>query len=278
MILRQVTAAAALAVALLAAPPATAQLAEGVAAVVNDHVISTFDVRQRASLLLVSAGMQSTPDIQRRAIARALQDLIDESLQVQEAEKFHINITPEQIDRHVQELATQNHVTADAFVAQLTQAGVSIQTLRAQLAANMAWERLMGGMYGSRLRVSENEIRNTQERIAASATRPQYLISEIFLPAQSEQEFTDMQAGAMHLLEQMQHGAPFPLVARQFSRAPSAAAGGVPAGLLHDELRELHVGVVAEVLAFIQEALARAVHKDAHLVVVERRDAALDFR
>ena len=84
----------------------------------------------------------------------------------------------------------------------------------------------MQGMYGSRVRISDNEIHNTQERIAASASRPQYLLSEIFLPAQSEQEFSEMQTGAMHLLEQMQHGAPFPLVARQFSQAPSAAAGG----------------------------------------------------
>src|SRR6185436_14435190 len=99
-------------------------------------------------------------------------------------------------------------------------------TLRGQIQANLAWERLMAGMYGSRVRVSEDEIRTTQQRIAANASRPQYLLSEIFLPAQSEQEFTDMQGGAMRLLEQMQHGAPFPMVAGQFSQAPSAATGG----------------------------------------------------
>jgi peptidyl-prolyl cis-trans isomerase SurA len=103
---------------------------------------------------------------------------------------------------------------------------VSISTLRAQIAADMAWHRLMGGMYNSRVRISEIEIRDTQERIAANATRPQYQISEIFLPAASEQEFADMQQGATRLLQEMQRGAPFPLVARQFSQAPSAAAGG----------------------------------------------------
>jgi peptidyl-prolyl cis-trans isomerase SurA len=35
-----------------------------------------------------------------------------------------------------------------------------------------------------------------------------------------------MEQGAMRLLEQMQRGAPFPMVARQFSQSPSAAAGG----------------------------------------------------
>ncbi|MGH8431593.1 MAG: peptidylprolyl isomerase, partial [Solimonas sp.] len=59
---KQVSAAAAvLAAALGAAPTAGAQNAEGVAAIVNDNVISTFDVRQRATLLLVSAGLERTP-------------------------------------------------------------------------------------------------------------------------------------------------------------------------------------------------------------------------
>ena len=226
MNLKQVTATAALAVALIVGSPAQAQLAEGVAAIVNDHVISTFDVRQRATLLLVSAGMQRTPEILRRASSQALNDLINERLELEESAKFHIDITGDQIDRRLNDIATQNHLTLDTMASQLAASGASMQSLRNQIQANLAWERLMAGMYGSRVRISENEIRTTQERIAANASRPQYLLSEIFLPAQSEQEFTDMQSGAMHLLEQMQRGAPFPLVARQFSQAPSAATGG----------------------------------------------------
>jgi peptidyl-prolyl cis-trans isomerase SurA len=226
MNLKQVTATAALAVALIVGPPAQAQLAEGVAAIVNDNVISTFDVRQRATLLLVSAGMQRTPEILRRASSQALNDLINERLELEESAKFHIDITSDQVDRRLNDIATQNHLTLDTMASQLAASGASMQSLRNQIQAGLAWERLMAGMYGSRVRISENEIRTTQERIAANASRPQYLLSEIFLPAQSEQEFTDMQNGAMHLLEQMQHGAPFPMVARQFSQAPSAATGG----------------------------------------------------
>ncbi len=227
MNLRQVSAAAAIAAALAgAASPAAAQFAEGVAAIVNDNVISTFDVRQRASLLLVSAGIQSTPEMQQRARAQALRDLVDEQLQLEEAEKFEITVTPDQVERRLTDIARQNQTTLDGLAAQLARDGVSISTLRGQIAADMAWQRLMGGMYNSRVRISEVEIRETQQRIAANATRPQYQISEIFLPAESEQEFAEMQQGAMRLLQEMQRGAPFPLVARQFSQAPSAAAGG----------------------------------------------------
>ncbi len=224
---KQVSAAAVLAAMMGAAPvAATAQNAEGVAAVVNDNVISTFDVRQRAMLLLVSAGLQPTPEILQRARAQALSDLIDERLQIEEAARYEIRSSPETVDRRLADIARQNQTTVEALTQSLAEAGVSVTTLRQQLAADMVWQRLIGGMYGSRVRVSEVEIRETQARIAANATRPQYQISEIFLPAETEQEFNDMQQGAMRLLEQMQRGAPFPAVARQFSQSPSAAAGG----------------------------------------------------
>ena len=223
---KQVSAALAVLAVALGAAPAVAQNAEGVAAVVNDHVISTFDVRQRASLLIISAGIERTPEMEQRARQQALRDLVDERLQMEEAAHFDITVTPDSINRRLLDIARQNQTDLDGLAASLARDGISINTLRGQIEADIAWQRLISGLYGSRVRVSDVEIRETQQRIAANATRPQYQISEIFLPAENEQEFTEMEQGAMRLLEQMQRGAPFPLVARQFSQSASAAAGG----------------------------------------------------
>jgi peptidyl-prolyl cis-trans isomerase SurA len=223
---KHVSAAAALAVALSAAQPVAAQNAEGVAAIVNDHVISTFDVRQRATLLIISSGVQATPELQQRARSQALRDLIDERLQIEEAREYEITVERSQIDRRLADIARSNDTTVEAFSQRLADSGVAIGTFRSQIEADIAWQRLISGMYGSRVRISDVEISETQQRMASNATRPQYQISEIFLPADSEAEFAEMEQGGMRLLEQMQRGAPFPLVARQFSQAPSAAAGG----------------------------------------------------
>jgi peptidyl-prolyl cis-trans isomerase SurA len=207
-------------------PAAHAQMAEAVAAIVNDDVISTYDVRQRANLLLISAGVQSTPELQERARMQALRELVDEQLQLQETAHFEITISDAEVDRRVGDIARSNNATIEQFQATLAQSGISLSTLRAQIRADIAWNRLMGGLYGTRLRISPLEVRETQERIAANSTRPQFLISEIFLPAETPAEFTEVEAGAMRLLQEMQRGAPFPLVARQFSASTSAANGG----------------------------------------------------
>lgn len=216
MNLKYLTAAAALAVASLGlAAPVNAQNAEGVAAIVNDKVISTFDVRQRAAMLLMFANLQPTPELLERARSQALRDLVDEQLQVAEASRFEITVAGDTIDRRMTDMAARSQMTLDALTADLARNGISVTTLRNQIRAEIAWQRLIAGMYGSRVRISENDITQTQERIAANARRPQYELSEIFLPAETPEEFNQMEQGAMRLLEQMQQRAPFPLVDRK---------------------------------------------------------------
>lgn len=229
--------AAAIAGALLLAAPAGAQMAEGVAAIVNDKVISTYDVRQRATLLLASSGIQPSAETQQRAAQQALRDLVDEELQMQEAAHYEITISDEQIAGTLNQIAQQNNTNATDLTRQLASAGINPNTLRNQIRADIAWRRLISGRYGSRVRISPLEVTETQARIAASATRAQYQISEIFLAAEGERELSEAEANAQRLLQEMQRGAPFPLVARQFSAAPSAAAGGDLGWITSGELR-----------------------------------------
>ena len=51
-----------LGLAVVAGAPSVAQQVEGVAAIVNDEVISTYDVRQRMRLILASTAVQPNPD------------------------------------------------------------------------------------------------------------------------------------------------------------------------------------------------------------------------
>lgn len=257
-----------------AASPAMGQ-AEGVAALVNDQVISTFDVRQRAGLLLLSAGIDSTPEMMERARTQALRDLVNEALQMQEVARYDVTISAEDIDRRIADIARGNETDVAGLTASLAERGVSITTLRAQIEADIAWSRFMGGRYGARVRISEAQITETQERIAANLTRPQYQISEIFLPAQNEREFVEMEQGAMRLLQEMQRGAPFPLVARQFSAAPSAVAGGDIGWIASTELVP-ELQPIAERLQEGQVSLPVRTSSGVYIIAIrDRRDGSL---
>ena len=125
------------------------QQIEGIVAVVNDDPISFTDVRQRARLLLLSLGGQTpTPEQIQRFTTQALEQLIDEKLQLQEAAEYEVEISESEISSSIARLAQQSGITRDALVQSLIQAGVNPVSLEEQTRADIAWRRIMGGLYG----------------------------------------------------------------------------------------------------------------------------------
>ncbi|MCG8443371.1 MAG: peptidylprolyl isomerase, partial [Caulobacterales bacterium] len=208
------------------ARPAHGQMIEGVAAIVNDDVITTRDVTQRMGLILASTGLQPTEEILVSIQAQALASLINERLQLQKAAEFEIEVSDAEVTGAVADLARQNNASPDSFAADLANAGIDIHTLEEQLRAEIAWNVLVSGLYRSRIRVSDDQISQTLERLAANAAKPQYLISEILIEIPLTASEEQVMVAVQTIVGQLQAGAPFPAVARQFSAAPSAAQGG----------------------------------------------------
>ncbi len=215
---------------------------EGIAATVNDQVITYSDVRERAQLLLLSLGVQPDQEALQQITAQALEQLIDETLQLQEAQEFELEIDAGSIARAVDRIASQAGLDRASLYDQLLSAGVNPASLEEQMRAEIAWREIMGGLYGSRIRVSKNQIEDRMQRFVDQADETQYQVSEIFLFAGDPQTRTQALQAASGLVEQLRQGAPFEAAAQQFSSSPTAAAGGnrgwVTLDTLPDEVRE----------------------------------------
>ena len=213
-----------------AAPPAP--LSESVAAVVNDDIISSYDLMQRMRLLMATSGMQPTQENLPQIEQEALRSLIDERLQMQELkrvekqQKITIISTDKEVEEQIQDIAQANKMSPDQLKQQLVAQGIGLETWRAQLRADSSWQSWIQGRYGSRLRIGEDQIKAYQRRLADAAAKPQYQISEVFLDAGRVGGMDVAMNGASQLITQMQQGAPFAAVARQFSGSATAANGG----------------------------------------------------
>ena len=215
------------------APAVQPDLAEGVAAVVNDDIISSYDLVQRMKLLILTTGFQPTAETLPQLQSEALRQMIDERLKRQELRRVEkenkTSILPN--DKELDEVIAdqvqgQYKVTADQFFAQLAAQGVSPESYREQIRIDYAWEGYMRGRYGSRLRVGADQVKAVQKRLSDAATKPQYQVSEIFIDNARVGGPDVAFNGAQSLISQMQQGAPVPQVARQFSASPTAASGG----------------------------------------------------
>lgn len=210
-----------------------AQNSESVAVIVNDEAISTFDVRQRATLLLIGRGAQPTAELQEIVRVQALRDLVEERLKLQEANARKIEVTDEEVDRRIAAIAQQSNATPDQLQRQFASVGLSLSTLRQQIRADLAWRRLVGARFSRRVRVTDTQVDQEMERLKARITRPAFRVAEIMLPAETPLEVTQASGVAERVLADInrqtdprQRFAAFAQAARQISAAPTASIGG----------------------------------------------------
>ncbi len=253
---RRFLAAAALIVPALALGPAPAS-AEDVsraAAIVNDVVISSYDLEQRINLVLMSSGAPSTPDTRARVRDQVLRQLIDEMLQLQEAQKLEVKVEANEIESALGRIAQQNNTTVEEVRATLRANAVDLSTLVTQIQAELAWGKLINARLAPRVNVSEDEIDLVYNRIAENAERRQFQVSEIFLSVDSPEDEPRVRELLGQLYGAMSQGAPFTAIAREYSEASSAAQGGdigwVTEGQLPEDvekvLRDMQRGQVSE--------------------------------
>jgi len=206
--------------------PAGAQNILRIAAVVNDEVISAYDLEQRVALIAASTGVDTSGEAGQKLRSQVLRSLIDEKLQLQEAKNFDITADPKQVEETLAEIAKQNNFTVEKLAETLKSSGVGIETLRDQIRAEHAWTDLVRRKFLSRIAPGDEQVDAALARIEANAGRPEYLVAEIFLSVESPDDEEEVRLGALRMVEQLKQGAAFNAVARQFSQAATAAVGG----------------------------------------------------
>lgn len=210
-----------------ATPAPQFRMADGIIATVNDRIITGFDLRQRMLVLMAMTQVQPTPENIGAIQQQALNDLIDQHLQAAELAKFEqLKISDQEVDQEIADMARQAGTTAANYMGFLQQGGISIPAFREQMRTEIGWRELVGGRFRDRARVSKSQVDQAMRQLTESATKPQYLVGEIYLEAARVGGMQEAMNGARQLVQQMIQGAPFMAVARQFSAAPSAARGG----------------------------------------------------
>ncbi|MEO1309748.1 MAG: peptidylprolyl isomerase [Pseudomonadota bacterium] len=197
-----------------------------VVATVNDRMISTTDLRERLRLLAISQGGQIPPELLPRLQLQALNDLIDERVKLQEAEKFGLEIDEDSIDREFAQIAAQSGVQPQDLEQALLADGISPEALRGQLRADIAWRRLISGRFRDRVRVTDDEVDQILNRMRAESQRERYAVSEICFALSSPDDIPAIEEAGRQITAAVSQGVPFDRIARQFSSCPSAAAGG----------------------------------------------------
>jgi peptidyl-prolyl cis-trans isomerase SurA len=195
------------------------------AAVVNDIIISTYDLDQRIKLVLVTSGSQGA-DAEKRLRPQVLRQLIDELLQLQEAQKFNVKITQEDIDKNFKRISQQNNISIEQINKMLDDNGIARSTLVNQMKADLAWQKLVQQRLSPRVTVSDDDIDIVYTQMQQAAQSTQYMVSEIFLAVDVPEAEDQVKQNIQSILSQLRSGSTFSALARQVSQSASASNGG----------------------------------------------------
>ncbi|MFZ4124882.1 MAG: peptidylprolyl isomerase [Rickettsiales bacterium] len=192
----------------------------GIAAIVNDDVITTLDVKERRDLVIASAGIKESPQVLKRLTPQIVQTLISERLQMQEAKRLSIVVPKKEIDAAIHAIEAQRGKPKGSLEKFLKEKGVALRQLRQQLEAQLAWGKVVTRKLRRNVAVTEEEIVRTQQA-QATMGEEQLRIAAISLPINKPQDEPQVSALAKELQKQLDAGADFNAIASQLSGNPN---------------------------------------------------------
>jgi len=227
---------------------------QAISAIVNDEVISRYDVQQRVQLIISTSGIQPTADNIIRLEKQALRSLVNEKIQLQEASKLDVPSSDDEISLMLERIANGNQMSGEQILQLINSQGVKSDTLLNQIKAELLWNKIVRGRYGSYINVNEDEVSIVYDRTIESIGKEQYEVSEIFIGYESEEEEKEANILAKRLVEQLREGVAFAPVAQQFSQTSTAGQGGylgwVTDGqldkLINSKLKQLEKNQISE--------------------------------
>lgn len=217
---------------------ARAQDQQRIAAVVNDEIISSYDLDERITLVVRSTNVPDNPEARDRLRPQVLRSLIDERLQVQEARRLGLEVTEEDRASSLRYVERQNNIAEGTILDALAQRGIPEASFLAQMDAQVLWGKVVQARLRPTVTVTDAEIGDVLGRLEASRGKPEYRLAEIFLAVDNPGAEAAIRLDAGRLADEIRRGADFRAMARQFSQSATAGSGGDLGWVLGSQLPE----------------------------------------
>ncbi|WP_409158527.1 peptidylprolyl isomerase SurA [Pectobacterium sp. B2J-2] len=210
---------------------AAPQVVDKVAAVVDNGVVLESDVNgllQSVKLNAQQAGQQLPDDATLRH--QIIDRLIMDNIILQMAQKMGIQVTDEQLDQAIANIAAQNRMSLDQLKSQLAYEGLNYNTYRNQIRKEMLISEVRNNEVRRRVTVLPQEVDTLAKQIANQTGENDELnLSHILIPLPenpTQQQVDEAENLATSLVKQISEGADFGRLAITYSADSQALKGG----------------------------------------------------
>ncbi|MFI5167436.1 MAG: peptidyl-prolyl cis-trans isomerase [Thermoanaerobaculales bacterium] len=207
----------------VAAQAADRRLIEGIVVRVNDRILTTAEIRQRAAERAAETSVAIPP----AAYPELVQDAADELCLLERAAELKLEVGAEEVNTAIAQLRDQNHVADDAaFDKSLHAMGLTIDQLRSRVRDTILVNRILSKEVGT-LPITEEELRQRYEREKETFRIPERVhLEHVVLPLAEDQSDAAAKLGlARRLVAAARAGGEFKTLVKQEVDAGHGSGG-----------------------------------------------------
>jgi len=226
-----------------------------IAAVVNSSIISQTDLMNRLRLATITSGLEPSRENLEKMKPQMLRIMIDEQLQLQIGKKYGIDIDNEPVQATIRDLEEGNGLPPGAIAQLMKDNNIPAKTLEDQIRAQLTWLIFIREKYPLKtfedqlgkkrhqelvpsLQLTDWEIEQEIKLQKEKNTKKQYHLAEIVLPFDHLDQEGEVKNNLHQLIEELQKGAHFSALARQFSQSATSNQGGDMGWLTEDQMEQ----------------------------------------
>lgn len=189
----------------------------GIAAVVDDQVISTVDVDDRMRFVIATAHLSDTPETKKRLAPQIIRQLIDEKLQMQEAVRIGVTVSNDDLAGAIAAIEQRQGNPPGALIAQLERWGIPKETFLNQIRTQLAWTQVITRKIRPGVQVSDQELELARLQPTSSAMGgTEVRVAVLSLPVDKPENEQEVYALAEKLAGEIRAGANFDDIVRNF--------------------------------------------------------------
>ena len=214
-------------------PLLAAEVCNRVVAVVNNDVITLYELNIRIKEMTGSAPeelMQKNETMFRDAQRKILELLIDEKIAQAKIKELGIKVADRQVDNFIEKMKRDNQWTQEDLVAGLEKEGLSYEKYRERVRRDIERAQLIEYEVRSKIIIRDEVIQKYYEDHRGTfGIAEKVQLAGIFLMRKnmkSEEEMRELYKKAQDISAKLKAGADFSQMAANFSEGPGANQGG----------------------------------------------------
>ena len=183
---------------------------------INNQIITNIDLEYRLNLAIEISNIPNEVKFRKQIKEQMLNLLIDEKLKIQEAEKYGIFISSEEVYSEISRLEQRLKLSKGSLVKNFNKKNIPEIAIYNQIRGQLLWNKIIAYRIANNVSISNKQTEEALQNFVKSSGEVEYNISEIFINSTSD-NLENSSEDKIYSIYDKVNASNFTILAQQFS-------------------------------------------------------------